>query len=150
MSTTPETETRCWRLPPGLLFGVATAAYQIEGAPSLGGRTPSIWDVFSQIPGRIADGTSGQITADHLHRWPEDVALLADLGVGAYRLSLSWPRVQPHDSRPASPDGLGFYNRLLDALLAAVLLESNPKPLLTAIMFAGNPNFGRKLPPEDI
>jgi beta-glucosidase len=127
MSTTPETETRCWRLPPGFVFGVATAAYQIEGAQSLGGRTPSIWDVFSQIPGRIADGTSGQIAADHLHRWPEDVALLADLGVGAYRLSLSWPRVQPHDSRPVSPDGLGFYDRLLDALLAAVLLESNPK-----------------------
>ena len=92
----------------------------------MGGRRPS-GDVFSQIPGRIADGTSGQIAADHLHRWPEDVALLADLGVGAYRLSLSWPRVQPHDSRPASPDGLGFYDRLLDALLAAILLESNPK-----------------------
>ena len=83
MSTTPGTENRCRRLPPGFLFGVATAAYQIEGAKSLGGRTPSIWDVSSQIRGRIADGTSGQITADHLHRWPEDVALLADLGVGA-------------------------------------------------------------------
>ncbi len=84
----------------------------------MGGRRPS-GDVFSQIPGRIADGTSGQIAADHLHRWPEDVALLADLGVGAYRLSLSWPCVQPHGSGPASPDGIGFHDRLLDALLAA-------------------------------
>ena len=119
MSTTPETETRCWSPPPGFLFGVATAAYQIEGAKSLGGRTPSIWDVFTQIPGRIADGTSGQTAADHLHRWPGDVALLADLGVGAYRLSLSRPCVQPHGSGPASPDGIGFHDRLLDALLAA-------------------------------
>ena len=111
MSTTPETETAHRALPPGFPFGVATAAYQIEGGQSLGGRTPSTWDVFSGIPGRIADGTSGQIAVDHLHRWPEDLALLADLGVGAYRFSLSWPRVQPHGSGPASPAGLGFYDR---------------------------------------
>ena len=83
MSTTPETKNPHRPLPPGFLFGVATAAYQIEGGPSLGGRTPSIWDVFAGIPGRIADGTSGQVAVDHLHRWPPDLALLADLGVGA-------------------------------------------------------------------
>ena len=120
MSTTPETETLYRRpLPPGFLFGVATAAGQIEGGASLGGRTPSIWDVFAGIPGRIADGSSGQVAVDHVHRWPEDLALLADLGVGGYRFSLSWPRVQPHGTGPASPEGLGFYDRLVDALLAA-------------------------------
>ena len=120
MSTTPETETLYRRpLPPGFLFGVATAAGQIEGGASLGGRTPSIWDVFAGIPGRIADGSSGQVAVDHVHRWPDDLALLADLGVGGYRFSLSWARVQPHGTGPASPEGLGFYDRLVDALLAA-------------------------------
>ena len=119
MSTTPETDPTGRALPPDFQFGVATAAYQIEGGASLGGRTPSTWDVFSGVPGRIADGTSGEIAVGHFHRWPADLAPLSELGVDAYRFSLSWPRVQPHGSGPASPDGMGFYDRLVDGLLAA-------------------------------
>ena len=119
MSTIPATDTTGRALPPDFLLGVATAAYQIEGGASLGGRTPSTWDVFSGVPGRIADGTSGEIAVDHFHRWPADLALLSELGVDAYRFSLSWPRVQPHGSGPRSPDGIGFYDRLVDRLLAA-------------------------------
>jgi len=106
-------------LPAGFEFGVATAAYQIEGGASAGGRTPSIWDVFAAVPGTIADGSSGADAVDHFHRWTADLALLADLGVGAYRFSLSWSRMQPHGSGPASSDGIAFYDRLVDGLLAA-------------------------------
>jgi len=80
-------------LPPGFELGVATAAYQIEGAVNEGGRGVSIWDTFSHTPGRVAGGDTGDVACDHYHRYPEDVRLMADLGARAYRFSVSWPRV---------------------------------------------------------
>jgi beta-glucosidase len=105
--------------PPGFVWGVATSAYQIEGAVGEDGRGASIWDTFSHQPGRIADGTTGDIACDHYHRYSEDVALMADLGLSAYRFSVAWPRIQPDGIGPANPAGLGFYDRLVDALLGA-------------------------------
>ncbi|MFD6333236.1 GH1 family beta-glucosidase [Streptomyces niveus] len=107
------------RFPSGFLFGSATASYQIEGAHDVGGRTPSIWDTYSREPGRVADGATGDIACDHYHRYREDVALLRGLGVDSYRFSISWPRVQPDGAGPGNPEGLDFYDRLVDELLAA-------------------------------
>ncbi len=106
------------RFPSGFGWGVATAAYQIEGAVAEDGRGVSIWDTFCRQPGAIRDGQTGDVAADHYHRWAEDIALLADLGVSAYRFSLAWPRIQPGGSGPANLAGLDFYDRLTDALLA--------------------------------
>nr|WP_232534357.1 family 1 glycosylhydrolase [Plantactinospora sp. KBS50] len=89
----------------------------MEGATSAGGRGRSIWDTFTAQPGRIADGSTGEVACDHYHRYPQDVALMAGLGIGAYRFSIAWPRIQPDGTGPAHPDGLGFYDRLVDALL---------------------------------
>jgi len=105
--------------PEGFHWGVSTAAYQIEGAVGEGGRGVSIWDTFCRKPGAIRDGHTGEVATDHFHRWAQDVALLADLGVTAYRFSIAWPRVQPDGKGPASTAGLDFYSRLTDALLAA-------------------------------
>ncbi len=104
--------------PAGFVWGAATAAYQIEGAAAEGGRTPSIWDTFSRTPGKVRNGDTGDIAADHYHRYREDVALMAELGLGAYRFSLAWPRIQPAGSGPANEAGLDFYDRLVDELLA--------------------------------
>ncbi|MGO9726265.1 MAG: GH1 family beta-glucosidase [Streptosporangiaceae bacterium] len=106
------------RFPDGFAWGVATSAYQIEGAAAEDGRGPSIWDTFCQRPGAVRDGQTGDIAADHYHRWPEDLDLMAELGITAYRFSLAWPRIQPPGSGPASAAGLDFYDRLTDALLA--------------------------------
>ncbi len=103
--------------PPGFVWGTATASYQIEGAVEADGRRPSIWDTFAHTPGRVANGDTGDVACDHYHRWREDVALMAELGVGAYRFSVAWPRVQPDGTGPANPAGLGFYDQLVDALL---------------------------------
>ncbi|MEU6240660.1 GH1 family beta-glucosidase [Streptomyces sp. NPDC047024] len=103
--------------PPGFLWGAATSAYQIEGAVREGGRTPSIWDTFSHTPGKTAGGETGDTAVDHYHRYRDDVALMADLGLGAYRFSVSWPRVQPTGRGPAVQIGLDFYRRLVDELL---------------------------------
>jgi beta-glucosidase len=99
-------------------WGVSTAAYQIEGGATQGGRGPSIWDVFAHEPGRIADGSTGDVACDHWHRYPEDVDLMAGLGIDAYRFSVAWPRIQPDGTGPANPAGVDFYDRLVDALLA--------------------------------
>jgi beta-glucosidase len=104
---------------PDFAWGVATAAYQIEGAVAEDGRTDSVWDTFCRQPGAIRDGQTGEVAADHYHRWPEDVAMMADLGITAYRFSIGWPRVQPGGTGPANEAGLDFYDRLTDALLAA-------------------------------
>ncbi|MFE3824063.1 GH1 family beta-glucosidase [Streptomyces sp. NPDC059092] len=104
--------------PPGFLWGTATAAYQIEGAPQENGRTPSIWDVFSHTPGKTLNGATGDVAVDHFHRRAEDVRMMADLGVNAYRFSVSWPRVQPTGRGPAVQRGLDFYRELVDDLLA--------------------------------
>ncbi|MFJ6831726.1 GH1 family beta-glucosidase [Streptomyces sp. NPDC091209] len=98
------------QFPSGFLWGVSTSAHQIEGA--VDERAPSVWDAFSAGPGHIKDGSTAAVACDHFHRYPEDVALLAGLGVDAYRFSISWPRVN-------SPGGLDFYDRLVDALCAA-------------------------------
>ncbi len=104
-------------LPPDFRFGVATAAYQIEGAAAEDGRGPSIWDAFSHTPGRVHGSDTGDVACDHYHRYPQDVTLMAELGVTDYRFSVSWPRVQPAGSGPANQLGLDFYRRLVDELL---------------------------------
>lgn len=105
--------------PADFLWGVGASAYQIEGAVDVGGRGPSVWDTFCAEPGRIKDGTSGQTAVDHYHRYPEDVALMRELGVGGYRFSVSWPRVIPTGSGEVNRAGLDFYDRLVDELCAA-------------------------------
>ncbi len=107
------------RFPAGFCWGVATAAYQIEGAVDQDGRGVSIWDTFCRRPGAIADGQSGAVATDSYRRWEQDVALLAGLGATAYRFSIAWPRVQPDGRGPVNPPGLDYYDRLTDALLAA-------------------------------
>ncbi|MFI9004455.1 GH1 family beta-glucosidase [Streptomyces sp. NPDC053541] len=107
------------RFPPGFRWGTATAAYQIEGAAREDGRTPSIWDTFSHTPGRVRNGDTGDIAADHYHRTAEDIALLRRIGVTDYRFSIAWPRVQPTGRGPAVQRGLDFYRRLVDGLLEA-------------------------------
>jgi beta-glucosidase len=104
--------------PEGFAWGTATASYQIEGAVREGGRTPSIWDTFSRTPGKVAHGETGDVAVDHYHRYPQDVGLLADLGVTHYRFSLAWPRLQPEGRGGINAEGLGFYQRLIDELLA--------------------------------
>ncbi|MFE9956628.1 GH1 family beta-glucosidase [Micromonospora sp. NPDC005299] len=103
--------------PPGFLWGAATAAYQIEGAATEGGRTPSIWDTFSHTEGRTVAGHTGDVACDHYHRMPDDVRLMADLGLKSYRFSVSWPRVQPGGAGAVNSEGMDFYRRLVDELL---------------------------------
>jgi beta-glucosidase len=105
--------------PEGFRWGTATASYQIEGAVSEDGRGPSIWDTFSHEPGRIVDGSTGDVACDHYHRVAEDVALMTELGLQSYRFSIAWPRVVPAGSGAVNRAGLDFYSRLVDALLAA-------------------------------
>jgi beta-glucosidase len=104
------------RFPEGFVWGAATAAYQIEGAARDDGRGPSIWDTFSRTPGKVYAGHTGDVACDHYHRYADDVALMAELGLRAYRFSVSWPRVQPDGSGPVNPRGLDFYDRLVDEL----------------------------------
>jgi beta-glucosidase len=103
--------------PAGFLWGTATAAYQIEGSPLADGAGPSIWHRFAHTPGRTARGETGDIACDHYHRWADDVRLMADLGLNAYRFSLSWSRLLPDGTGRVNPGGVGFYDRLIDALL---------------------------------
>ncbi|BBE73797.1 GH1 family beta-glucosidase [Oharaeibacter diazotrophicus] len=105
------------RLPADFVFGVATAAYQIEGSVDADGRAPSIWDAFSRIPGRVVNGDTGDVACDHYRRWRGDVDLIASLGVDAYRFSVAWPRVVPDGRGAVAEAGLAFYDRLVDALL---------------------------------
>jgi beta-glucosidase len=105
--------------PSNFTWGAATAAYQIEGAAAEDGKGPSIWDMFCRKPGAIWSDQSGDVACDHYHRWKEDVALARALGLQAYRFSVSWPRVQPAGTGAVNAKGLDFYDRLVDALLAA-------------------------------
>ncbi|HVQ96453.1 MAG TPA: GH1 family beta-glucosidase [Mycobacteriales bacterium] len=107
------------QFPADFTWGVATASYQIEGAVAEDGRGPSIWDTFAHTPGKVRNGDTGDVACDHYHRYPEDVRLMADLGVSAYRFSIAWPRIQPTGRGPANPAGLAFYDRLVDELLGA-------------------------------
>ena len=104
--------------PPGFTWGVATSAFQIEGAAREDGKGESIWDRFCRVPGAIADGSTGDVTCDHVHRLETDLDLIASLGVGAYRFSVSWPRVQPDGCGAWNDKGLAFYQRLVDGLRA--------------------------------
>jgi beta-glucosidase len=106
------------RFPAGFAWGAATAAYQIEGAVAEDGRGPSVWDTFSHRAGAVRHGDTGDVAADHYHRWPEDIELMSALGITAYRFSIAWPRVQPGGQGLANEPGLDFYDRLTDGLLA--------------------------------
>ncbi len=107
--------------PDGFLWGVATSSQQIEGGRHEGGRGESIWDRFATIPGKIADGTVPDVTCDHYHLWRNDIAIMKDLGLGAYRFSIAWPRIQPSGRGAANTAGLDFYDQLVDGLLEAGL-----------------------------
>ncbi|MEU8911901.1 GH1 family beta-glucosidase [Streptomyces nigrescens] len=106
-------------LPDDFAWGVATSAYQIEGAVAEDGRGPSIWDTYAHTPGRIDNGDTGDLACDHYHRWREDIGLMRQLGVGAYRFSIAWPRIRPDGDGPVNAAGLAFYDRLVDGLLEA-------------------------------
>ncbi|WP_141015574.1 GH1 family beta-glucosidase [Nocardioides sambongensis] len=106
------------RFPADFVWGAATASYQIEGAVDADGRTTSIWDTFARVPGAVIDGDTGDVACDHYHRYPTDVALIKELGFGAYRFSVAWPRVRPDGGAP-NPAGIAFYDRLVDELLGA-------------------------------
>ena len=127
MSTTsPHNESPPRSFPPGFLWGTATASYQIEGAVDVDGRGPSIWDTYSHRSGEVWNGDTGDIACDHYHRMDEDLDLMKELGVGSYRFSVAWPRVQPDGKGPANQPGLDFYRRLVDGLLSR-----NIEPTLT-------------------
>jgi beta-glucosidase len=104
--------------PPGFTWGTATASYQVEGAVAEDGRTPSIWDTVAHTPGRIKDGTNGDVAVDQYHRYADDIALMSALGMSAYRFSVAWPRIYPQ-SGVVNQLGLDHYKRLADALLEA-------------------------------
>lgn len=112
--------------PQDFVFGTATASYQIEGAANEDGRCPSIWDTFSHTPGATLAGDTGDVATDSYHRWREDLALLKDLGVDAYRFSIAMPRIMPTPNGVVNDRGLDFYERIVDALL-----ESSIKPVVT-------------------
>lgn len=112
--------------PKGFLWGAATAAYQIEGAWNADGKGLSIWDVFAHTPGRIARGETGNVACDHYHRWQDDIRLMANLGLNAYRFSIAWSRILPDGRGRVNQRGLDFYSRLVDSLLAR-----NIQPLVT-------------------
>ena len=105
--------------PPDFLWGASTASYQIEGATDLDGCGLSIWDTFARTPGKVHQFEDGRVACDHYHRYPEDIALLKNLGAKVYRFSSAWPRIQAEGTGPANPKGLAFYDRLVDAVLEA-------------------------------
>jgi beta-glucosidase len=107
------------QFPAGFAWGAATAAYQIEGAVNEDGRGPSIWDTFSHTPGRTLNGETGDVACDHYHRYPQDIGLMKELGLNAYRFSIAWPRILPAGRGKVNQAGLDFYDRLVDGLLAA-------------------------------
>lgn len=109
--------TAAFRFPANFLWGSATSAYQIEGSPLVDGAGPSIWQRFAHTPGMTRDGDTGDIACDHYHRFRDDIALMRDLGLKAYRFSVAWSRVLPQGTGRANAQGLGFYERLVDALL---------------------------------
>ncbi|HMS54172.1 MAG TPA: GH1 family beta-glucosidase [Fimbriimonadaceae bacterium] len=101
----------------GFVWGVATASYQIEGAADTDGRGESVWDAFCRRPGAVKNGDHGNVACDHYHRFREDIAIMRDMGVGAYRFSLSWSRILPRGTGRVNAKGLDFYDRLVDSLL---------------------------------
>ena len=130
------------RFPDDFVWGVATSSFQIEGAAVEDGKGESIWDRFCRIPGAIADASDGDIACDHYHRLEDDLDLIAELGVDAYRFSVSWPRVQPAGSGPWNPKGLAFYERLVDGLLSRGVKPFHAQPLGPAASPAGPGRLG--------
>lgn len=120
------TENKFLPFPPEFVWGAATSSYQIEGAVNEDGRGTSIWDTFCHTPGKIHKNENGDTAADHYHRWPEDIEIMKQLGLQAYRFSIAWPRIQP-DGITINPKGLDFYDRLVDGLLEAGIV---PYPTL--------------------
>ncbi|MCJ7523116.1 MAG: family 1 glycosylhydrolase, partial [Dehalococcoidia bacterium] len=118
--------SQAFTFPDGFLWGAATSAYQIEGAWNEDGKGESIWDRFCRTPGNIQDDSTGDVACDHYHRWPEDVALMKELGLKSYRFSVSWPRILPDGRGKVNQAGLDFYSRLVDGLL-----EAGIEPFLT-------------------
>lgn len=117
MSVVPdEIESTISTFPAGFVWGAAAAAFQVEGSTTADGRSDSIWDEFCRRPGAVAAGDTGEPGADHYRRFERDVALMAQLGLGAYRFSIAWPRVRPDGLEP-NPAGIDFYERLVDCLL---------------------------------
>ncbi len=114
------------RFPKNFYWGAATAAFQVEGAWNEDGKGESIWDRFAHTPGKIKDGSNGDVTCDHYHRYREDVALMRSLDLNSYRFSVAWTRIQPEGLGQANPKGLDFYSRLVDELL-----EARIRPMLT-------------------
>ena len=112
--------------PDGFLWGAATSAHQIEGAPLADGAGPSIWQRFAHTPGNTANGDTGDIACDHYNRWREDIALMKELGLQAYRFSVAWARIFPEGKGSLHEKGLDFYEKLVDGLL-----EAGIEPLLT-------------------
>lgn len=106
------------RFPRDFTWGVATASYQIEGATRTDGRGPSIWDAFSNMPGRVFEGHNGDVACDHYNRWESDLDLIASMGVDAYRFSIAWPRILPLGRGEVNEKGLDFYDRLIDGMVA--------------------------------
>lgn len=104
--------------PQDFLWGVATAAFQIEGATREDGRGPSIWDTFCATPGRVENGDTGEVACDHYHRWESDLDLIGSLGIRSYRFSVAWPRIFPKGTGRVNTKGLDFYDRLVDGMLA--------------------------------
>jgi beta-glucosidase len=119
-------KNKAFTFPDGFIWGAATAAYQIEGGWDEDGKGESIWDRFSHTPGKIETGERGDIACDHYHLWPQDVALMQEMGLKAYRFSIAWTRVLPNGRGEVNQAGLDFYNRLVDALL-----EANIRPFVT-------------------
>jgi beta-glucosidase len=113
-------------MPPDFLWGAATSAYQVEGSPLADGAGPSIWHRFAHQPGRILDGKTGDFACDHYRRCADDVALMASLGLNAYRFSIAWARIFPEGTAQVNPPGLDFYRRLIDSLL-----EHGIRPMVT-------------------
>lgn len=135
-----------YRFPSNFIWGAATAAYQIEGAWDADGKGPSIWDHFSHIPGKVTNNDTGDVACDHYHRYPEDIAIMRQLGLKAYRFSVSWPRILPQGIGRVNLAGLDFYDRLVDSLLAA-----NIQPFITLhhwdypqALYETRPEHGRR------
>ncbi len=114
------------KFPEDFVWGTATSSYQIEGGWLEGGKGLSVWDAFVHTPGKILNGDTGDVASDHFHKYKEDVALMAEMGLQAYRFSISWPRIQPAGQGEANPEGIRFYSNLIDALL-----ENNITPWAT-------------------
>lgn len=120
------TTTESYSFPTGFLWGAATSAYQVEGAWDEDGKGESVWDRFSHTPGRIVDGSNGDVADDYYHRWQGDLDLMQSLGIRSYRFSVSWPRILPTGAGAVNAKGLDFYKRLVDGLL-----QRNIEPMMT-------------------